>query len=141
MCFSHWLCQTGSKKPQSSLSRVLPSQNRPWQTTWGLNSGPETSVPPSKHEIPGDGLLASLESHAIKPTLPQNISPSVWMWTKTVAGPVVAVVFKSRPAGSAEAEAHACSALIVLSQNGREANVWIVFLWVCCKVSRPCLAC
>lgn len=29
MCFSHWLCQTGSKKPQSSLSRVLPSQNRP----------------------------------------------------------------------------------------------------------------
>lgn len=86
MCFSCWLCQTGSSCPSSS---VLPTQIRSWQTTWGLNSGPETSMPPSKHEIPGDGLLASLESQAVKPTLSQNTCPCVWMCIKTVAGPGV----------------------------------------------------
>lgn len=58
---------------QSSSTKLDPDGPQ------GLNSGPETSVPPSKHEIPGDGLLASLESHAVQPKLSQNISLCVWM--------------------------------------------------------------
>lgn len=67
-------------------------------------------MPPSKHEIPGDRLLASLELDAVRPALPMNISPSR-----------SAVLNLSTEAG-------ARAAAISLSQNSQKVKVFIMSL-------------